>query len=274
MADKASDVLTRSRGRVAVFSIKDNAPEELYGRLFDGLIALEVPSIRHRGYLEEGCDGLAFLDGGLFIREQTFTFGGLDGQWLYGTHAIALACDQAQLQRPRNLDAPSHEELLEALAFQIQHESHVLDDRLDSIRHVVDLADLDLLAAGQPTAWEREMPPEIQRLMNMQAGRLKFSSFVREEMDGVPRLGVEFFDDGALGLTITESTGPGHKPIFIGGPADWAGLQSGDKVLSLAETPVKAVPDLHAILAGCKQGQTVALEYERDGEVVKVDVEL
>jgi hypothetical protein len=118
-----------------------------------------VPSIRHRGYLEEGCDGLAFLDGGLFIREQTFTFGGLDGQWLYGTHAIALACDQAQLQRPRNLDAPSHEELLEELALQFQHESHVLDDRLDSIRHVVDLADLDLLAAGRPTAWEREMPP-------------------------------------------------------------------------------------------------------------------
>jgi len=51
-------------------------------------------------------------------------------------------------------------------------------------------------------------------------------------------------------------------------------LQSGDKVLSLAGTPVKAVPDLHAILAGCKQGQTVALEYERDGVVVKVDVEL
>ena len=51
-----------------------------------------------------------------------------------------------------------------------------------------------------------------------------------------------------------------------GGPADNAGLESGDVIVSLDSRPVGSGQDLLAMLRSRTPGDEVDIEYERDGE--------
>ncbi|RLW68168.1 MAG: hypothetical protein B6D71_14675, partial [gamma proteobacterium symbiont of Stewartia floridana] len=48
-------------------------------------------------------------------------------------------------------------------------------------------------------------------------------------------------------------------------PADKAGLKKKDIIVSIDQTPIKGLRDLSRTLKSLKQGQTIRIEYLRDG---------
>jgi S1-C subfamily serine protease len=58
------------------------------------------------------------------------------------------------------------------------------------------------------------------------------------------------------------------------GPADRAGLKAGDRVLKVAGVKVESLPQLPQALANHKPGEVVAVEVDRGGKTVTVNVEL
>jgi putative serine protease PepD len=71
---------------------------------------------------------------------------------------------------------------------------------------------------------------------------------------------------GWLGVdTMSFSLGTGAVVVDVvpGGPADQAGLQSGDVITQVGNRPVRAPTDLESALAGMRAGQQVAIQYQR-----------
>ena len=60
------------------------------------------------------------------------------------------------------------------------------------------------------------------------------------------------------GLLITE--------VESGGPADQAGIQAGDILMTLGSTPVKDMSTLNSLLSGCQVGDTVQVTIYRSGK--------
>lgn len=81
-------------------------------------------------------------------------------------------------------------------------------------------------------------------------------------------LGVSIEDSqqGTAGAVVTE--------IQPGTPADQAGLQPGDLVVSIDGQPVQSSLDLAAAVRSLDPGDQVTLEVQRDGQTVNVTVEL
>lgn len=57
-------------------------------------------------------------------------------------------------------------------------------------------------------------------------------------------------------------------------PADRAGLEAGDFVVSVDGNPVRSVLELRRVIAGIQPGRTVPLEAYRNGEIVTFEVEI
>jgi S1-C subfamily serine protease len=66
-----------------------------------------------------------------------------------------------------------------------------------------------------------------------------------------------------------------HKPalrvrqVFIGGPADAAGLRPGDRIRALAGRPIDTRADFDTALSDLAAGSPVAMEAERDGRPIR-----
>ncbi|SEL04334.1 S1C family serine protease [Streptacidiphilus jiangxiensis] len=79
----------------------------------------------------------------------------------------------------------------------------------------------------------------------------------------------------ALGVTVrtvlvtnsngSQTSGAGVVSVTSGGPADKGGIQSGDVITKLADTPIDSSQALSTALATLKPGQQVTVTYLRDG---------
>ncbi|MBB4784223.1 S1C family serine protease [Streptomyces rapamycinicus] len=80
--------------------------------------------------------------------------------------------------------------------------------------------------------------------------------------------------DSTSGATIA-SNGTGGSPAIVpGGPADKAGLKSGDVITKLDDTVIDSGPTLISEIWTHQPGDKVTLTYKRGGKVSKVDVTL
>jgi S1-C subfamily serine protease len=81
---------------------------------------------------------------------------------------------------------------------------------------------------------------------------------------------------GWLGVSIASLTGGGVlvAGVRAGGPADKAGIQPGDLIVSVDGMPTPSADDLTTVLATLKPGRRVTVEVERDGARKKLQVTL
>jgi len=90
----------------------------------------------------------------------------------------------------------------------------------------------------------------------------------------------ELLADGAvehafLGVSLgTTTEGATVESVVQGSPADDAGLQNGDVIVGYDGKDVSSSAELRALVDGSKPGDKVTVEVRRDGETVKLDVEL
>ncbi len=94
-------------------------------------------------------------------------------------------------------------------------------------------------------------------------------------------------DRGVLGVTILEITpaladsfglgvdqGIGIRDVLAGEPADQGGLQTGDVIVELAGEEIDNSGDLFQVLADHRAGETVTVEFFRDGSRMSTEVTL
>ena len=78
----------------------------------------------------------------------------------------------------------------------------------------------------------------------------------------------------ALGIQIDQQfAGPGVKIVLVseGSGAEEAGVKAGDVIVKANDADVKTFPDLRAVLAKAKEGDTVKLGIERGKESVEIN---
>ena len=102
---------------------------------------------------------------------------------------------------------------------------------------------------------------------------LEMSGPVIEE---VRKIRIEGPGKAMLGVNIDDA-GPGSEGVRVvsvspGGPAEAAGVKSGDVITALDGKPLGSGRDLVARMRGVEPGQTVNLELRRDGKNVKAAV--
>lgn len=105
-------------------------------------------------------------------------------------------------------------------------------------------------------------------------------SVAPEDRDGQPYLGIQ--SCGAPGMRDFFTPGqPGERlagalitEVVTGSPAEQAGLQAGDRILSVDDQEVGLDQNLGEIIAGYKPGDQVALEVVNNGETRQVEVTL
>ncbi len=99
---------------------------------------------------------------------------------------------------------------------------------------------------------------------------LKDFGVVQRGMLGV---GIDQVDDELakeLGLDAVE--GVYLKNVQMGGGAYDAGLEKGDVIISINDVPTRTMPELQEQVARYRPGNTVILEYIRDGKISRADV--
>ena len=92
-----------------------------------------------------------------------------------------------------------------------------------------------------------------------------------------PYLGVSVFDKptaARYGYQLNIDKGVYIFRVTLGAPAERAGLQRGDVILKLDGKEVNSVTDVRNIVAEHKVGDTVSVEYDRDGHSGTVNVVL
>ncbi|MFJ8040790.1 S1C family serine protease [Kitasatospora sp. NPDC096147] len=85
----------------------------------------------------------------------------------------------------------------------------------------------------------------------------------------------------ALGITARTAFNADFQPIGVvvsavtdGGPAAAAGLQAGDVITKLGDTPITTMNSLTTALASLQPGAKVPVTYQRDGKATTTDVTL
>lgn len=92
-----------------------------------------------------------------------------------------------------------------------------------------------------------------------------------------PYLGVTIFDKqtaARYGYSLSIERGVYVFQIAIGGPADKAGLQRGDILLSIDDKDVNSVAEVRNDIAARKVGDKIKLKYDRDGKEHTIEVAL
>ena len=92
-----------------------------------------------------------------------------------------------------------------------------------------------------------------------------------------PYLGVTIFDKqtaARYGYQLTIDKGVYVFQIYIGGPADKAGLQRGDVILSVEGKEVNSVSEIRSEVMSKKIGDKVKVTYDRDGKENTVEITL
>ena len=82
-----------------------------------------------------------------------------------------------------------------------------------------------------------------------------------------------------LGLTGPSTTPDGASGAYVksvtpGGPADDAGIQPGDLITAVDDTPIHAFDELRGTISAYNPGETVTVTIERDGQSSQVQVTL
>jgi len=82
-----------------------------------------------------------------------------------------------------------------------------------------------------------------------------------------------------LGLSGPSSTPNGASGAYVksvtpGGPADAAGIQPGDLITAVDDTPIHAFDELRGTISAYNPGDTVSVTIERDGQSSQVQVTL
>ena len=97
------------------------------------------------------------------------------------------------------------------------------------------------------------------------------------EVTSRPTLGVSLYDvtdrNTAAQLGV-DSTGVYIVQIVQGGSADRAGLQTGDRIISVDGTEVNSTEEVRAALNEHSTGEQMNMEIERDGNTIEVMVSL
>ena len=92
-----------------------------------------------------------------------------------------------------------------------------------------------------------------------------------------PYLGVTIFDKqtaARYGYQLTIDKGVYVYQLYIGGPADKAGLQRGDVILSVDGKAVNSVTEVRSEIMAKKIGDKVKVTYDRDGKENTVEITL
>ena len=92
-----------------------------------------------------------------------------------------------------------------------------------------------------------------------------------------PYLGVTIFDKqtaARYGYQLTIDKGVYVFQIYVGGPADRAGLQRGDVILSIEGKAVNSVAEVRTEIMAKKIGDTIKVTYDRDGKENTAEVVL
>jgi hypothetical protein len=76
-----------------------------------------------------------------------------------------------------------------------------------------------------------------------------------------------------LGLSFEKNTTVVSQ-VTKDGPADQAGIKTGDKVLALGETKIESVPDLLKVLQATRPGTEVKLQFQRGDKLLTAPVKL
>lgn len=95
---------------------------------------------------------------------------------------------------------------------------------------------------------------------------------VEDIIQGLEELAMTGVGRGYMGIGLGELTTVG--PVQPDGPADTAGLQEGDVITAIDEMPVETAEDLIAMVIEAKVGDTVTVEFEREGEEHVIDIVL
>ena len=98
--------------------------------------------------------------------------------------------------------------------------------------------------------------------------RLKMADRRKGRADLKVRMGImpSFADDEEEGMGVTG--------VIEDGPADQAGMQDGDRILSIGETPVNNIYDYMEALSDFQPGQHVVVRVNREGQRVSLRVKL
>lgn len=92
-----------------------------------------------------------------------------------------------------------------------------------------------------------------------------------------PYLGVTIFDKqtaARYGYTLSIDKGVYLFQIAIGSPADKAGLQRGDIILSIDDKEVNSVSEVRNDIAARKIGDKIKIRYDRDGKESTIEITL
>jgi serine protease Do len=81
-------------------------------------------------------------------------------------------------------------------------------------------------------------------------------------------------DELAKSFGVAEREGVLVAQVMDGGPADAAGLKSGDVIVEFAGTPIKETPELQRRVAAVSPGQPVEMRVKRDGQLVTLRVSI
>ncbi|MEW6072066.1 MAG: PDZ domain-containing protein [Planctomycetota bacterium] len=114
-----------------------------------------------------------------------------------------------------------------------------------------------------------DAPPAVQGI-----DRLEIEDALRAAVRGIPGQAVAP-GGGFLGVLLGgEGEGVVIQGVVPGSAAEKAGLQEGDRILSLDGLEVKTEDTLRELVAARPAGTRVALAYERNGDQVTVEVAL
>lgn len=123
-------------------------------------------------------------------------------------------------------------------------------------------ATLGTQSADERKEWDNE---DFKHDFNFEMPRLKELGDLNFSFNRRPRLGLQIQD---------QEEGNGVKILDVneGSPASKAGLQKGDVVTSINGNPIKSVDELMTSMKDTKEGDSVKLTFQRNGNTQTVDL--
>jgi S1-C subfamily serine protease len=101
---------------------------------------------------------------------------------------------------------------------------------------------------------------------------LRVLEVLRAQADGGSR------QQGYLGVGLTDRTDGGQGAVIAnvepGSPADQAGIQEGDVILSIDGQPITGRAGMIAVVRDAQPGETISITLERDGETITTEATL